>query len=256
MKTLFRSAALALAVSCASVPAWAGETLVAVAANFTAAANEIGAAFSKATGHAVTYSFGPTGQLYTQISQGAPFEVFLAADAARPEKAEKEGLAVDGSRFTYAVGKLVLWSADPAMVDAKGEVLKAAPFDKIAIASPAAAPYGAAAVEAMKALGLFEALEPKIVQGSSISQTYQFVATGNAQVGFVALAQIVLEDEKIGKGSRWMVPDDLYSPIVQDAVLLKTGADSEAAKAYTAFLRGPEAKAIIERYGYAVASGS
>lgn len=252
MKQLCRSAALALAVSLAAVPAWAGETLVAVAANFTAAANEIGEAFTKATGHSVKYSFGPTGQFYTQISQGAPFEVFLAADAARPEKAEKEGFAVDGSRFTYAMGKLVLWSSDAALVDGEGAVLKSGAFEKIAIASPAAAPYGAAAVEAMKSLGVYEALEPKIVQGASISQAHQFVATGNAPLGFVALAQVVLDD----KGSRWVVPDSLYSPIVQDAVLLKSGEGNEAAKAYLAFLRGPQAKTIIERYGYGVASGS
>lgn len=252
MKPFIRSAVLALAVSLAAVPAWAGETLVAAAANFTAAANEIGEAFTKATGHTVKYSFGPTGQFYTQITQGAPFEVFLAADAERPAKAETEGFAVAGSRFTYAVGKLVLWSTDPALVDAKGEVLKTGAFEKIAIASPQAAPYGAAAVEAMTSLGVFAALEPRIVQGASISQAHQFVATGNAALGFVALAQIVLDD----KGSRWIVPDDLYSPIVQDAVLLKTGEASEAAKAYLAFLRGPEAKAIIERYGYGVGSGS
>ncbi|MGC2855584.1 molybdate ABC transporter substrate-binding protein [Novispirillum sp. DQ9] len=252
MKHLLRTAAITLALTLAALPARAGETLVAVAANFTAAANEVAEAFTKATGHTVKYSFGPTGQFYTQITQGAPFEVFLAADAERPAKAEAEGFAVEGTRFAYAVGKLVLWSADPALVDAKGEVLKSGTFAKIAIASPAAAPYGAAAVETMKALGLYDTLEPKIVQGSSIAQTHQFVATGNAQVGFVALAQIALED----KGSRWVVPESLYSPIVQDAVLLKAGAANEAAKAYLAFLRGPEAKAIIERYGYGVMAGS
>lgn len=249
-KPLFRRiATLALSFALAALPARAGETLVAVAANFAATADEIAEAFTEATGHTVKYSFGATGQLYTQITQGAPFEVFLAADAERPELAETEGYAVPGSRFTYCVGKLVLWSADPGAIDAEGEVLKSADFDRLAIANPETAPYGTAAVEVLEAFGVHEAVLPKIVQGSSIAQTHQFVATGNAEIGFIALAQIIMDD----KGSRWMVPDNLYTPIVQDAVLLKKGEANEVARAYLNFLRSPKAVVIIQHYGYGVA---
>ncbi|RAP42121.1 molybdate ABC transporter substrate-binding protein [Rhodovulum viride] len=235
-----------LAALALSAPARAADTIAAVAANFTDAATEIGAAFEAATGHHVTYSFGSTGQLYTQITQDAPFEVFLAADQARPEKAEAEGFAVPGSRFTYAVGKLVLFSTDPEAIDDSPAALENPDLTHVAIANPETAPYGAAAVETMKALGLYETLEPKIVQGKSISQTHQFVATGNAPVGFVALSQVIADET----GSRWLVPQDLYTPIRQDAVLLAKGADSEAAKAYIDFLKSPEALAIIGKYGY------
>jgi molybdate transport system substrate-binding protein len=225
--------------------AQAGEARVAVAANFTDAAKEIGQRFHEETGHTAVFSFGSTGTLYTQISQDAPFDVFLAADQARPEKAEAEGLAVKGSRFTYATGKIVLYSADANLVTG-AETLKAGQFGKIAIANPAAAPYGTAAVEAMKTLGVYDALEGKIVQGNNIAQTYQFVATGNAELGFVALSQVAATD----KGSRWVVPDNLYSTIAQDAVLLKKGADNEAAKAFVAFLKGPQALEVKTKYGY------
>lgn len=230
----------------ARTSAWAGEVKVAIAANFTAAAKEIASVFEKATGHKAVMSFGSTGKLYTQIIQGAPFEVFLAADARRPEKLEKEGGAVRGTRFTYAVGKLVLWSATPGISDIGPDVLKMGKFQKLAIANPKTAPYGAAATEVLKALRVHDALAPKLVRGDSISQTYQFAATGNAQFAFVALAQIALKDT----GSKWVVSDDLYSPIRQQAQLLNKGADSEAAKAYLAFLKGPEAAEIIHKYGY------
>ncbi|SIO38182.1 molybdate transport system substrate-binding protein [Rhodovulum sp. ES.010] len=247
-RTVLRSSAAALFVSLAlAAPARAAETIVAVAANFTEAANEIADAFAQASGHSVTYSFGPTGQLYTQITQGAPFEVFLAADQARPEKAEAEGFDVAGSRFTYAVGRLVLWSADADMIDGTAAALTEGAFTHVAIANPETAPYGAAAVEVMEALDIQETLAPKIVQGKSISQAHQFVATGNAELGFVALSQVVNGDP----GARWTIPQDLYSPIRQDAVLLKTGGQSAAAAAYLDFLKGPEARAIIEKYGYA-----
>ena len=236
--------ALALVMGLA-LPAAAGEVIAAVAANFTEPAKEIGALFTEKTGHTVTYAFGPSGQFYTQITQGAPFEVFLSADASRPKKAVEEGYAVPGSDFTYAVGKLVLWSADPARVDDKGAVLKT-DLEHVAIADPKSAPYGAAAIEVMQKLGVYETLEPKLVTGKSISQAYEFAATGNAPVGFVAYSQV------IGKkgGSSWMVPQDLYKPIKQDAVLLKTGAEDAAAKAYLDFLKTPEALEIIRKYGY------
>lgn len=242
----FAAAALGLALGVS--PALAGTALVAVAANFTAPAKEIGAAFGKKTGDTVEFSFGSTGQLYTQIAQGAPFDAFFAADDERPAQAEREGLGVPGSHFTYAVGKLVLWSAKPGVVDAKGEVLKSGSFAKLAIASPKAAPYGAAAVEALKKLGVYDTIEPRIVQGNNISQAHQFVATGAAELGFVALSQINLDPA----GSRWVVPQDLYQPIYQDAVLLKTGASNPVASAFLAFLKSPDALAVLEKYGYGV----
>ena len=228
-----------------SVPA--AETNVAVAANFTDAAKEIAAAFKAKTGHEAVLSFGTSGQLYTQITQGAPFQVLLSADDARPIKLIEDGLAVADSRFTYATGKLVLWSKTPGLV--KGdETLKAASFSKLSICNPAAAPYGAAAVQAMKALKIYETLQPKLVEGATITQAYQFVETGNAELGFVALSQLTGPET----GSRWLVPQELYSPIRQDAVLLKSGAGNEAATGFIAFLRGPEARAIILKYGYAL----
>lgn len=228
--------------------AWGDDTTVAVAANFTEPATEIAKLFTEKTGHTATLSFGASGQFYTQITQGAPFEVFLSADATRPAKAVEEGFGVPGSVFTYAIGTLVLWSRDPALV-AGPETLKNPKFDHIAIADPKAAPYGAAAVEALKTLGVYDALAPKIVQGSTITQALQFVETGNAALGFVALAQVIRSEG----GSRWEVPGDLHAPIRQDAVLLKTGADNPAARAFLEFLKGPEARAVITSFGYAFA---
>lgn len=226
--------------------ALAGETKVAVAANFTDAAKEIAARFKAKTGHEANLSFGSSGQFYAQIANGAPFEVFLSADAERPLKAEAEGLAVPGSRFTYATGRLVLYSKTPGLADGKGAVLKTGKFDKLSIADPKTAPYGEAAVETLTKLKLYDALKPKIVQGSSITQAFQYVQTGAAELGFVALSQVINEPG----GSRWLVPAADHAPIDQQAVLLKTGEKSEAARAFLAFLKGPEAKAIIRRYGY------
>jgi molybdate transport system substrate-binding protein len=225
--------------------ALAGEVKVAVAANFTEAAKEIGTLFEQTTGHKAVFSFGSTGTLYTQISQDAPFEVFLAADQKRPEKAIDEGFAVAGSRFTYATGKIVLYSKDASLVNDEA-TLKDALFNKLAIANPLTAPYGAAAVATMKKLGDYDAVQARIVQGNNIAQTYQFVATGNAELGFVALSQAVQQEG----GSRWLVPQDLYPVIAQDAVLLKRGADNPAATAFLDFLKGPEAAKVIARFGY------
>ncbi len=231
----------------AAPAALAGETQVAVAANFTAPAKDIAAAFKDKTGHEAALSFGASGQFYAQIQQGAPFQVFLSADADRPKAAVEAGLAVADSRFTYAIGKLVLWSKSLDVT--KGdEALKANAFDKLAIANPKSAPYGAAAIEAMTKLGVYDAIQPKIVQGASIGQAFEFVDTGNAELGFVALSQLA----SVTAGSRWLVPQTLYAPIRQDAVLLKTGADDEASKAFLAFLKGPEARAIIAKYGYSL----
>lgn len=247
MKNLAKAlaAAAGLAVSLSAADAAAGQTNVAVAANFTDAAKEIAAAFKKGSGHDAVLSFGSTGQLYTQITQDAPFQIFLAADAERPRKAVDEGLGVADSRFTYAIGKLVLWSKTPGFVEGV-ETLRKGAFAKLSIASPTAAPYGAAAVETLQALELYDSLKPKIVQGSNISQAFQFVDTGNAELGFIALSQLAGNDS----GSRWLVPQNLYKPIRQDAVLLKKGAGNAAATAFMGFLKGPEAKAIIEKYGY------
>src|SRR5579872_3330381 len=242
--TALATAFVALLTSLAA-DAQTGVTHVAVAANFTEPAKEIATLFKQKTGNEAVLSFGASGAFFTQITHGAPFEVFLSADEARPKAAVEQRFAVADSRFTYAVGKLVLWSR---VIDVtNGEAaLKAAKFSKLSIANPVAAPYGAAAVETMKALGVYDALAPKIVQGNSIAQAFQFVDTRNAEVGFVALAQLY----GVTAGTRWEVPQNLYTPIRQDAVLLKTGAGSEACKAFLAFLKGPEAHAIIERFGY------
>ena len=224
---------------------------VAVAANFTAPARALAEVFARTTGHEARLSFGATGAFYTQIKNGAPFDVLLAADDERPARLEKEGDTVAGSRFTYATGQLVLWSAKPGLVDDEGAVLKHGQFGKIAIANPKNAPYGAAAVEAMEKLGLAATLQPKLVTGESIGQTFNFIATGNAELGFVALAQ-VLEGGKLKSGSMWVVPAQYHAPIIQDAVILKRAANNPAAKAWMELLKTPQSKELIRSYGYAV----
>jgi len=226
--------------------AHAASTNVAVAANFTEPAKEIAQLLESKTGHKAILSFGATGQFYTQIKQAAPFQVLLSADEATPKKLADEGLALGDSLFTYAVGKLVLFSGNAGLVTGE-QTLRDGKFGKIAIANPTTAPYGAAAVETMKALGVYDALGAKIVQGNNIAQTFQFIETGNAEIGFVALSQVIGREG----GSRWIVTANLYGPIRQDAVLLRSGADNDAAKAFLAFLKGPEANAVIEKYGYA-----
>lgn len=246
--TFLAAAALAMSLFAGAGAALAAEVKVAVAANFTEPAKEIAARFKAKTGHDATLSFGSSGQFYAQIANGAPFEVLLSADRERPEKAEAEGLGVVGSRFTYAVGRLVLYSKTPGLVDGRGAVLTSGKFQKIAIADPKTAPYGLAAVETMRKRKVYDALQPKIVQGTSITQAYQFVDTGAAELGFVALSQVAT----VKGGSRWVVPASDHTPIDQQAVLLKTGANSAAAKAFMTFLKGPEAKGIIRKYGYEV----
>ena len=229
--------------------AHADEVQVAVAANFTAPMQQIAAQFEKDSGHKAVLSFGATGKFYAQIVNGAPFELLLAADDETPARLEKDGQGVPGSRFTYAIGKLVLWSADPALVDAKGENLKKGGFRHLALANPKTAPYGAAAVETMGKLGVLSTLQPLFVQGENISQTQQFITTGNAELGFVALSQ-VFKDGRITGGSAWIVPAGLYEPIRQDAVLLARGKDKPAAAALAAYLKGDKAKAVIRSFGY------
>jgi molybdate transport system substrate-binding protein len=250
MKPSRFSAAAAFTVLLFSASAQAGEVNVAVAANFTEPAKEIAKTFEAASGHKTVLSFGATGQFYTQITQDAPFGVLLSADEATPKKAEAEGLAVVGSRFTYAVGTLVLWTKDPAR-PVNDEALRAGKFDKLALANPKIAPYGAAAVAALKKIGVYETLEPKFVQGANISQTLQFADSGAAEYAFVALSQVI----KKGDGAYWAVPAGLHEPILQDAVLLKKGAENDAAKAFLDFLKSPQAVKVIESFGYGVTTG-
>lgn len=229
--------------------AQADEVVVAVAANFLAPLQEISAEFTKDTQHTASLTAGSTGKMFAQIQNGAPFEVMVSADRKTPNKLVEAKLAVAASQFTYARGKLVLWSADPALVDAKGDVLKTGHFNHLAIANPKTAPYGQAAVELMAKLGLGAKLQPKLVQGENIAQTKMFIDSGSAELGFVALSQ-VYQDGKISKGSAWEVPIDQCEPIYQDAVLLNKGASNPAATALLAYLKSDKAKAIMAKYGY------
>lgn len=227
----------------------AEEALVAVAANFSAPMQQIAASFQKDTGHQLRMSYGATGGFYAQIKNGGPFDVFLSADQITPQKLEAEGLGVALTRFNYATGQLVVWSKQDGLVDDKGQVLRNKNIQRVAMANPKLAPYGVAAWETMTALGLLEELKPKIVQGDSIAQTYQFVSTQNAQVGFVALSQ-VFANGQLTSGSGWIVPPHLYKPIRQDVILLKNGKDNLAAKAFLIYLKGEKAKAVMKSYGY------
>ncbi len=249
MRHIARTLSVLMLAVAAKASAFAAEAQVAVAANFAEPIKAIGAVLEKTTGHTIRVTLGATGKLYAQIKNGAPFDVLLAADTKTPEKLEAEGDNVPGSRFTYATGKLVLWSAKVGRVDAKGEVLKAANLGKVSYANPKVAPYGAATVQVIDKLGLTAALTPKLVQGESIGQTFNFAYTGNADVGFVAMSQ-VLEGGKLKSGSMWVVPQTLYSPIRQDAVLLKKGESNEAGKALFLLLQSPNIKDLIRSYGY------
>jgi len=232
-----------------AAPALAAEVSVAVASNFAAPMQKIAAAFEKDTGHKAVLAFGSTGKFHAQITNGAPFQVLLAADDETPQRLEREGFAMAGTRFTYAIGRLALWSRLPGRVDGKGDVLRVGGFAHIALANPKIAPYGAAAAEVLNGLELTATLTPKFVLGENIAQTYQFVASGNAELGFVALSQVYL-DGKLAAGSAWVVPATLHAPIRQDAVLLRAGKDSAAAAALLAYLRGDKARALIRASGY------
>ena len=245
---VFGLALLGAVLAFGPTAALAAETQVAVAANFTEPAKEIAAAFKAATGHTATLSFNSSGQFYAQMARGAPYEVFLSADADRPKKAEQDGLGVTGTRFTYAIGRLVLYSKTPGLVDGAGAVLSSGKFNKLSIADPAAAPYGVAAVQTMQKLGVYNTIKPKIVTGSSITQAFQFVETGAAELGFVAYSQVI----NVPGGSRWLVPATHHAPIDQQAILLYTGQNNPAAKAFMAFLKSPTAVAIIKKFGYEV----
>jgi molybdate transport system substrate-binding protein len=238
MKNRFILMAGLIFVPCAAI---AGEAHVAVAANFAVPAKRLAEEFGARTGHKLTLSNGSTGKFYAQIKSGAPFDVFLSADEETPRRLEAEKLAVAGSRFTYAVGRLALWSPKTEFVDE--QFLQAQKFSRLAIANPRLAPYGAAARETLEKLGLWQALQPKLVQGENIAQTYQFVSSGNADLGFVALSQL-------HTGSYWLVPERMHTPLRQDAVLLARGADNAAARAFLDDLRSAPARERIRSYGY------
>jgi len=229
--------------------AQSAEVNVAVAANFTGPMERIAPEFEKFTGHKIIVAYGTVGKFYAQIKNGAPFEVLVSADDSTPIRLEKDGLALPESRYTYAIGKLVLWSAAPGVVDDKGEVLRRGDFRHLAIANPKLAVYGAAAVEAMTKLGVYPSLEPRRVMGENITQAYQFTATGNAEVGFVALSQIY-KDGQFAAGSHWLVPPALYPPLKQDVVLLARGKGNAAAEALLAYLKSEPARKVIRAYGY------
>jgi molybdate transport system substrate-binding protein len=233
----------------AAAQAVAGEARVAVAANFAVPMQRLAADFERESGHRLLVSSGATGKFHAQIANGAPFEVFLAADDETPARLEREGLAVPGSRFTYAIGRLVLWSARAGYVDERGAVLERGDFRHLALANPKTAPYGAAAEETLRSLGLLDKLRPRFVQGENIAQAFQFVASGNAELGFVALAQVPGGGAPAG-GSLWVVPAAMHAPIRQDAALLVRGRDNPAALTFLAYLKSEKAKTVIRAYGY------
>jgi molybdate transport system substrate-binding protein len=243
------SRVLALALACVAPHVHAAQVSVAVASNFALPMQEIATAFEQATGHRAVLSLGSTGRFDAQVRSGAPFQLLLAADAETPARLEREGFAVANTRFTYARGRLVLWSANPHAVDAQGKVLREGAFKWLALANPQLAPYGAAAMQVIDRLGLAARLQPRIVQGENIAQAHQFVATGNAELGFVAWSQ-VQSNGRLASGSAWRVPGDLHAPILQDAVMLLPGKGRAEVHALAEFLRSEPARAIIRRHGY------
>lgn len=244
-----RSMSIVLVFFLGVAPASAEEAIVAVAANFADVVEQLKSQFEDNSGHTLTVTIGSTGKLYAQVVNGAPFDVLLAADQVRPARLEQEERAVPGSRFTYAIGRVTLWSADPGRIGTDGAVALGNGFRHLAIANRGLAPYGAAAMEILESLGLAHDLSPKIVMGEDIGQTFALVATGNAELGFVALSYVLAPQNK-NPGSRWDVPVDLYTPIRQDAVLLEHGAGNAAAEAFMQFLQSDHARGTIERLGY------
>jgi molybdate transport system substrate-binding protein len=250
--TIISRTAITLALLLFGQTSWSATVLVAVAANFSKPMTEIVSQFEKATGHSAKLSFGSSGKFVSQLENGGPFEVLLSADEKGPEKLEQAGLTVPNTRFVYALGKLVLWSATPNFVDNEGKILMTSNFKHLALADPKVAPYGAAAIDVLKKLKLFERLQPLLVQGENIAQTYQFISTANAELGFLALSQVI-ENGKIVGGSSWIIPDNLHAPIRQGAVLMKIGAENPAARALIDYLKSIPALAIIKKYGYDLA---
>ena len=250
--TIISRTAITLALLLFGQTSWSATVLVAVAANFSKPMTEIVSQFEKATGHSAKLSFGSSGKFVSQLENGGPFEVLLSADEKGPEKLEQAGLTVPNSRFVYALGKLVLWSATPNFVDDKGKILMTSNFKHLALADPKVAPYGAAAIDVLKKMKLFEKLQPMFVQGENIAQTYQFISTANAELGFLALSQVIKNGKIVG-GSSWIIPDNLHAPIRQGAVLMKIGAENPAARALIDYLKSIPALAIIKKYGYDLA---
>ncbi len=250
--TTFQRTSIIVALLLFGQSSWSATVLVAVAANFSKPMTDIAAEFEKETGHSAKLALGSSGKFVSQMENGGPFEVLLSADEKGPEKLEQAGLTVPNTRFVYALGKLVLWSTMPDYVDNQGKILSTGDFKHLALADSKLAPYGVAAVEVLKNMKLFDKLQLFFVQGENIAQTYQFISTANAELGFIALSQ-VLENGKIANGSGWIIPDNLYAPIRQGAVLLKNGAENPAALALLEFLKSAPALAIIKKYGYALA---
>ena len=250
--TIISRTAITLALLLFGQTSWSATVLVAVAANFSKPMTEIVSQFEKATGHSAKLSFGSSGKFVSQLENGGPFEVLLSADEKGPEKLEQAGLTVPNTRFVYALGKLVLWSATPNFVDNEGKILMTSNFKHLALADPKVAPYGAAAIDVLKKMKLFEKLQPMFVQGENIAQTYQFISTANAELGFLALSQVIKNGKIVG-GSSWIIPDNLHAPIRQGAVLMKTGAENPAARALIDYLKSIPALAIIKKYGYDLA---
>ncbi len=240
---------LAFFMALAALPARAGDALIAVAANFADAAKEIETVFETGGTHQIDITTGATGKLYAQIKAGAPFDVFLSADQKTPQKLEAENVSIKGSRFTYGIGKLALYSSDPKTLDSENgaKVLADGTFRHLALANPELAPYGAAADAFLKSLFLKERAEARIVTGENIGQTFTMVQTGAAELGFVAYSQVLKDGQN---GSYWLVPQSLYPAIKQDAVLLANGADNQAAKAFLDFLKTDAALAIMKSHGY------
>lgn len=250
--TIISRTVITLALLLFGQASWSATVLVAVAANFSKPMAEIVSQFEKATGHSVKLSFGSSGKFVSQLENGGPFEVLVSADEKGPEKLEQAGLTVTNTRFVYALGKLVLWSSKPNFVDDKGKILMTSNFKHLALADPKVAPYGAAAIDVLKKMKLLEKLQPLFVQGENIAQTYQFISTANAELGFLALSQVI-ENGKIAGGSSWIIPDNLHAPIRQGAVLMKKGAENPAARALINYLKSIPALAIINKYGYDLA---
>ena len=238
-----------LSVLMLAAPTQAAEVMAAVAANFTAPMKMLAKSFEQDTGHKLVLSFGSTGSFYAQIKNGAPFDVLLAADSDTPLRLEKDGLGVAGSRFTYATGRLVLWSPKAGVVDDQGSVLRSGKFQRLAIANPKLAPYGAAAMQVLANLGLEATVQPKLVQGENIAQAYQFTASENAQIGFVALSQVFMQGH-ISQGSAWVVQAHLHAPLQQDAIVLRKGQDNPGAQALRVYLQSEKARRTLQTFGY------
>lgn len=242
-------AAIAILADLTGIPAQAGEVRVAVASNFAAPLERIAVQFQQESGHTLKMSSGSSGKFYAQITAGAPFDVLLSADDAIPKRLLQEGKAVEGSRFVYAIGRLVLWSAQADFVDAKGAVLNKGNFNKLAIADPRLAPYGVAAKETLEKLTMWNAMQERLVKGENVTQTYQFAASENAELAFIALSEI-MRDGKISTGSWWLVPSEFHKPIRQSAVQLVGAQDLAATKAFLSFLKSEKAAAVIRSFGY------